>query len=455
MDKLVSLVIKVPKKLRYDDDAVDRLHHRYTSVILVVFAVLVTMQQYVGKPITCWVPKEFTGSHTKFTNSLCWVNNTYWRAFEEEIPKAHEKHLKREIVYYQWMPFIFLLMAFLFYVPCSVWRTFNSKAGVDSDSILETAGTFRRTEKVNSRERTLRLLTKQLDRFLSSPRLRYSWHMSIQHTLHSLLCCACGKRNGCYLLLLYLFVKVLFIVNVICQLFMLNSVLRTNYNLYGVEAIQNALQEVDWLNSTVFPKVTMCDIHIRILGNVQRYTVQCLLPINLYTEKMFFFLWFWFVLVLLVTSINLLSWLLRGFMRFSRFGYVKKYLTTMNYLDGDPEMNAFPIFMDAYLKLDGVFLLRLIGHNTDGITVNEITCSLWDHWKEKMSKKTDESLPLLKEGTNGMNGPLKPRKRAPPPPTPPKPRSLIPSSDSKPNGELDATKPHTPSAPSFDLASSP
>ena len=123
MEKLVAIVSRVPRTLRYDDDTIDRISHRYSVVVFVVFAVLSTMQQFVGRPITCWVPKEFTGSHTKYANSYCWVKNTYWLPFENEIPKAHEEEKRREILYYQWMPFIFLLMALFFHIPHQVSKT--------------------------------------------------------------------------------------------------------------------------------------------------------------------------------------------------------------------------------------------------------------------------------------------------------------------------------------------
>jgi len=48
---------------RYDDDLVDRLHHRYTVSLLVVSAVLVTTTQYIGTPIHCWCPAYFTENH--------------------------------------------------------------------------------------------------------------------------------------------------------------------------------------------------------------------------------------------------------------------------------------------------------------------------------------------------------------------------------------------------------
>lgn len=41
-------------------------------------------------------------------------------------------------------------------------------------------------------------------------------------------------------------------------------------------------------------------------------------------------------------------------------------------------------FVDLYLKQDGVFILRLIAHNTNQIVTNDIIASLWDKWIEKM-----------------------------------------------------------------------
>lgn len=50
-----------------------------------------------------------------------------------------------------------------------------------------------------------------------------------------------GKRQGNYLLVVYLFTKLLFIGNVVCQLFLLNKFLGNKYNLYGLELLMNIL----------------------------------------------------------------------------------------------------------------------------------------------------------------------------------------------------------------------
>jgi len=95
MDKLVQLISGAPKtRINNDDDFADRLSSRYSVVLLVVFAILVGMNQYVRNPITCWAPVHFTGSHTKFTTSYCWVKNTYYLPWENEIPKVSREFIR-------------------------------------------------------------------------------------------------------------------------------------------------------------------------------------------------------------------------------------------------------------------------------------------------------------------------------------------------------------------------
>ena len=67
MDRLVGL-ISGARGIRSanDDDIADRLSSRYTVALLITFAVLISMNQYVRNPITCWAPVHFTGAHTKF-----------------------------------------------------------------------------------------------------------------------------------------------------------------------------------------------------------------------------------------------------------------------------------------------------------------------------------------------------------------------------------------------------
>ena len=166
MDKIIGVIGGVPEsKSRNDDDFIDRLSHRYTVGLMIVFAIVVSTKQYVGDPINCWVPAHFTGNHEEYANSYCWIKNTYYLPFGEYIPKEDEGHKRQMIPYYQWVPMILLVQALLFYMPVMVWRTLNSRSGIDVNNIVEAGETFQNTEKSEGREATLRYMTNQMDRY--------------------------------------------------------------------------------------------------------------------------------------------------------------------------------------------------------------------------------------------------------------------------------------------------
>ena len=48
-------------KFHNDDDLYDRLSRRFSVVLLMLFTVVVSTKQYVGDPIACFAPAQFTG----------------------------------------------------------------------------------------------------------------------------------------------------------------------------------------------------------------------------------------------------------------------------------------------------------------------------------------------------------------------------------------------------------
>ena len=118
---------------------------------------------------------------------------------------------------------------------------------------------------------------------------------------------------------------------------------------------------------------------------LQRYTIQCVLPINLFNEKIYIFMWFWLVFVSLLTCSSFTSWLWHMVFPTSRIHYVRKFLKIMDRLGSGPDKKLATRFVMEYLRHDGVFTLRLIGKNSSDIVVAEIVSGLWDIYRSKKS----------------------------------------------------------------------
>lgn len=369
-----------------DDDWVDRLNHLYTVILLAIFALFISGGQYVGSPIECWCPAHFTGSFQAYTKSYCWVKNTYYIPMDSSIPVDTENRDSEELTYYQWVPIILLFMAFLFKFPALVWRMFNGGSGINMEKIVNLT-TQTQIGSADKRKETVGHIANYLDRWLGAHRqYRFNALVRMRQKAFRMLC---SKREGTYLTGLYIFVKLLFSVNVIVQFFLLNGFMGDWYNLYGFEVLDGLSNDHYWRDSPRFPKVTLCDFEIRQLENIQRYTVQCVLPINLFNEKVFIFLWFWFVFVAVCTCGNLLFWVWRNMVHMSRVGYVKKYLKLLDQIHTEEDKKLARKFADQYLRDDGIFIFRIIARNTSDILLSDLVRAMWEIYKNKpMIKKT-------------------------------------------------------------------
>ena len=212
---------------------------------------------------------------------------------------------------------------------------------------------------------------------------------------HSALCTALLKRrHGNYLIRCYILVKLLYVVNAISQLFLLDVFLGSRFHAYGVEVLRGVfVAGKDWAAETSvrFPRTTMCHLQVHRLGAVHRYAVQCVLPINLFNEKIFLFIWFWLFLVGVVTLCSLVVWTGRFINAPARRRYVKQHLgyvePVVSEADRERRKRKAWQFVHRYLDQDGVFILRLVAHNTSTITVTELVGSLWKNYQNKQQDK--------------------------------------------------------------------
>lgn len=384
-------------KARSDSTISDRLNHQYTTTMLVIFAFVVSTKQYVGEPIRCWSPAHFTENHDEYTNNFCWVRNTYFLPYDDEIPKEDQDWKRHFIVYYQWMPMILLFLSAGFYLPSVLWQTLADRSGLDVETTAQTAKDIASFQmKDDIRDRLYQKMVTQIHRYLSNCKkdndvddddgMKVSCTLSLKHVFSKTVCRPCGRQKGNYLTSLYLCVKSLYLVNVFFQFLLLNAFLDADFYLFGIRAIQSLTRGEEMVATRLFPRVTMCDFKVRRLGSIHRYTVQCVLSVNLFNEKICLFLWFWFLIVAVVTFTSLLKWSLRAVVKIDRRRYVLRHLRlagVLGWKDSDEKMekeqklsSALQEFVDAYLKQDGVFILHMINQSTNTLVAFDLTTSL-------------------------------------------------------------------------------
>lgn len=80
----------------------------------------------------------------------------------------------------------------------------------------------------------------------------------------------------------YILTKFIFMINLFGQFFMTNKFLGQNDSKWGVRMLNDLVSGNNWEETGNFPRIALCDFQVRILGNLQRYSIQCVLVMNLW-----------------------------------------------------------------------------------------------------------------------------------------------------------------------------
>lgn len=194
-----------------------------------------------------------------------------------------------------------------------------------------------------------------------------------------------SKKQGTYFISFYVLVKSLFTINVIGQFFLLNAFLSDSFTPYDI------FRTVPSKGSFRFPRVTLCDLEIRQLQNIQLFTIQCVLPVNLFNEKIFTFLWFWLIFVAVATCANILLWIYRSIFSKGQSKYVLHHLSpSKDIFISDDDKKMFKYFTTDYLRSDGFFILRMIAKNTTNMVLEDLLKELWHLYRERINKNFQE-----------------------------------------------------------------
>ena len=113
-------------------------------------------------------------------------------------------------------------------------------------------------------------------------------------------------------------------------------------------------------------------------GNVQRYTVQCLLRENLWTSRFMTLLFLWLFVVLVVSVWSLFAWM--TWITCSRHPqrFIKARLAVTTRTAAARDSHQVAAFSRGLLGYDGTLALRLLYQNTPRVTlVEDVIRELW------------------------------------------------------------------------------
>lgn len=363
LSQLNSLKGLIKTKSYHIDLPFFRIHYQITVSVLLAFCLILTAKVLFGDTIDC-VSKIKT--HDKYYDNICYSIGTYTRyKIKQEGTSIRIDNVVTNVsfkvdpesryiysgimigdepvqvfwhTYYQYIPILLFVQAVLFYFPHYLWKTWEN--GVIS-SICKRLhdNRFTPAEYFESNNDLIYYIQNCL-KFNKS--LVYKYHL-------------------CHVLLLF---------NLIIQIIVLNVIFNNQFISYGYVVINYLLFDSDIygmrhasgnndgfqyrnLNNPmdlVFPKMTSCRVELFSQAGKSPDVTQflCVLPLNILHDKFFLLLWFWFLILGVLTVIQIICDLL-----YTTLPFFRKQSFTRRH---GPFRRS---------SLTELFILDLIGSNSD------------------------------------------------------------------------------------------
>ncbi len=124
-----------------------------------------------------------------------------------------------------------------------------------------------------------------------------------------------------------------------------------------------------------------------------------MLPINYFVEKVFVFLWFWFVLLGAFTAMSTLQWAFNTVVPMRRISYIKQYIRAIRQLSNTEERDCTR-FVNNNLGPDGVLILQVVSRASSDLIALDVTATLWNNYRHAKITGTEEDFSRFIENVN-------------------------------------------------------
>ncbi|XP_069354117.1 innexin shaking-B isoform X2 [Maniola hyperantus] len=319
------------------DSVAFRLHCGATTAALLAASAALTTRHLVGNPIDCIHTRDIPED---VLNTYCWIHSTFTVAGEAGAypgVRGAGTSPRRYGKYYQWVAFMLFLQAMLFYAPRWLWKSWEG-GKIRALMMDLDVGVCTEIEKKTKKKLILDYLWENL---------RYHNWWAYRYYL----------------------CEGLALINVIGQMFLMNRFFDGEFMTFGLDVI--AYMESDQEDRIdpmiyIFPRMVKCTLFNKFgsSGEVERHDALCILPLNVVNEKIYVFLWFWFVILGILTFITLIyriviifSPRMRVYMMRMRFRLVRRD-------------NVDTIVRRS--KMGDWYLLYILGENLDSVIFRDI-----------------------------------------------------------------------------------
>uniref|UniRef100_A0A182QUM8 Innexin n=1 Tax=Anopheles farauti TaxID=69004 RepID=A0A182QUM8_9DIPT len=301
---VLSPHLKFKYKFVTIDNLAFKFHYRATFIILLVCTLLVTSRQYIGEHIRCItggsIPEHVINTFCFFTTTFTVIRHYNETLLHDGLlphpgvgPMYTEDPVKHH-AYYQWVPFILFLQALTFYGPHLLWRMSEGgrlKNLVDGLHMAHLSKHYEAKTNLSFGPKCTLLSQDTVDAKLRTVKREFSNHLLVH-------------RNWATR---YIFYEVLNVLNCILQIVFTNQFLGGNFRNLGPQFIEDDFSGTMDVLDTVFPKVTKCHFYkYGPSGSIQKHDALCIMALNVINEKIFTFLWFWYVVLFCVSVLALL-----------------------------------------------------------------------------------------------------------------------------------------------------
>ncbi|KAH7702112.1 CBN-INX-3 protein [Aphelenchoides avenae] len=364
-------------------DCVDRLNGYITPMILIFCLSINTaaLNGWIeGQAMACLKPPELKEDEIEWAMDYCTSKNHYYVSPQDQIPFADYERVASQLGYYHWVPITLLVQALFFIVPSLLWNYACTSTGINFPGLLSFA-------KEINRKCASQLLTHP-DRPKLIDQLAAEIHATVVQRRSSRRSAGfrLGYNTDSYACTLYLGVKLLYVGNVVAQFYLLNAFIGHAWTWWGWDVLQSLISGQNWQDSSVFPRLTLCDVYIRRMSDVQRASIQCHLRMNTYNEKFYFVIWWLLAGLALTTLANFAYYVFLFSWPWTREATVRNLVTDRRHRDvmWSPQMAHHEMvedFADVGLRNDGILLMWFIQEHATTTLARDTMSRIFDNYR--------------------------------------------------------------------------